>query len=502
MTMPTGARSTRRQVLMGAAAAAAGRWEPGGRRVSAQERPPLPDVVVLLPGIMGSVLRKDNRDVWALSGGAILSGLRTLGGSVRDLALRGDPPDVDDLGDGITADRIFPDTHLIPGLWKIDGYSRISRFITDTFDARPGRNFFEFPYDWRRDNRVAARRLARLSHGWLKAWRESSGHRDARLVLIAHSMGGLVSRHFLEVLGGWRDTRMLITFGTPYRGSLNALNFLANGIARSLGPFTLVDLSGLVRSFTSVYQLLPIYPCYDPGDGRLRRVAETRGIPHVDATRAASALAFHADIRAAVERNARDAAYAAGRYTLHPIVGTYQPTLQVGRLAGGRVDMSVSYPGERIQGDGTVPEVSATPIEPALLAERHKRVFVAEIHGSLQNSSPMLDHVRGLLAEGAIHWDRFRAPSVASVALVLDDVYSTAEAVRVRARCEDARAPLEAVAVEVPTGREVARRPLRRDGEDMQQADLGPLAEGTYRVRVGGGPGVGSASDVFVVTRP
>jgi hypothetical protein len=31
---------------------------------------PMKDVVVLLPGILGIVLRKDGKDVWAFSGGA------------------------------------------------------------------------------------------------------------------------------------------------------------------------------------------------------------------------------------------------------------------------------------------------------------------------------------------------------------------------------------------------------------------------------------------------
>src|SRR4029434_11089128 len=35
---------------------------------------------------------------------------------------------------------------------------------------------------------------------------------------------------------GWRDCRALITFGTPYRGSANALNYLANGY-KKLGSF-------------------------------------------------------------------------------------------------------------------------------------------------------------------------------------------------------------------------------------------------------------------------
>ena len=48
------------------------------------------------------------------------------------------------------------------------------------------------------------------------------------IAAYVRSMGGLVSRYFLEVLEGWRDARALLTFGTPYRGSLNALDALAS----------------------------------------------------------------------------------------------------------------------------------------------------------------------------------------------------------------------------------------------------------------------------------
>jgi pimeloyl-ACP methyl ester carboxylesterase len=192
-------------------------------------RTPVSDVIVLLPGITGSVLQKDGRDIWALSGGAAVRALTSLGSSIKGLKLDDDNPAADDLGDGIVATRVIADTHLIPGLWKIDGYGRIAKTIRDEFDIQPGVNFFEFPYDWRRDNRVHARRLARESWDWLKQWRERSGNDDAKLVLIAHSMGGLICRHFLEVLDGWKNTRLLLTFGTPYRGSLNALDFIVNG---------------------------------------------------------------------------------------------------------------------------------------------------------------------------------------------------------------------------------------------------------------------------------
>jgi triacylglycerol esterase/lipase EstA (alpha/beta hydrolase family) len=104
---------------------------------------------------------------------------------------------------------------------------QVGEFLRTRFGLVPGQSYFEFPYDWRRDNRAAAHQLAAKSKQWLTGQRQT--YPDAKLVLIAHSMGGLVSWYFLEVLGGWRDTRRLITFGTPYRGSLNAVDFVANG---------------------------------------------------------------------------------------------------------------------------------------------------------------------------------------------------------------------------------------------------------------------------------
>ena len=114
-------------------------------------------------------------------------------------------------------------------------------------------------------------------------------------------MGGLVARYYLEVLEGWRDCRALITFGTPYRGSLNALDFLANGYKRLF-----VDLTEVMRSFPSAHQLLPIYKALRVGDDYVR-VAETKGIPGVELARAQDALAFHREIEAKVteHRNGR-----------------------------------------------------------------------------------------------------------------------------------------------------------------------------------------------------
>ena len=491
---------SRRQFIKTTLVVAAGSLFPGGVAYS-QNLKSLGDVVVLIPGIMGSVLQKNGHDVWALSGPALANGLKTLGESVAELTLRGDSPTTEILGDGVVASRIFPDTHLLPGLWKIDGYSGISKAITDTFDASPGRNYFDFPYDWRRDNRAAARRLQRLASGWLGNWRQTSGNRNAKLILVAHSMGGLVARYFLEVLGGWRDTRMLITFGTPYRGSLNALNFLANGYKKQFGPVTLVDISSLVRSFTSVYQLLPIYPCVDPGTGVLRRVVEINSIPNVDRGRAQAALNFHNEMREANERNVRQSDYIDRGYSLHPVVGTYQPTLQIGRLAGTGLQMFDRHPqAPDVQGDGTVPETSATPIEPDILTKQHIPVYVSEIHGSLQNSAPMLDHVRAVITARGTPQDLFRE-AVNRVAMRLDDLYSTNDDVTFQVGCEDLIAGLTVVLSDAASNGEIRRLTVGGNGATMRTVQVGRLPEGTYRVHAFGGAGVGSATDTFVVIR-
>ena len=215
------------------------------------------DVVVILPGISGSALAKNGTEVWGTAVDTIARAIATRGDSIRSLALGApDDPNIDDLGDGVEATHLIPDVHMIPGLWKIDGYSGLRARLQTALELELNRNLFDFPYDWRRDNRVSGRKLQCLCHSWLQNWRETSGNSDAKLVLVGHSMGGLVARYFLEVLGGWKDTRALITFGTPYRGSLNAVGYLANGYAKSIGPLD-IDLSETLRSFTAVYQLLP-----------------------------------------------------------------------------------------------------------------------------------------------------------------------------------------------------------------------------------------------------
>lgn len=451
------------------------------------------DVVVLLPGIIGSVLARNGKEVWAPSAGALMRALTSGGESILGLRMQGDDPTLDDLGDGVTATRLAPDVTIVPGFWKIDGYGKVSDSIREAFGLELGKNMFEFPYDWRRDIRVAARKLQRESHTWLTNWR-ARGSKDARLILVAHSMGGLVSRYFLEVLGGWESTRALITFGTPYGGSLNALNFLTNGYNKSIGPLSL-DLSPVLSSLTSVYQLLPNYPCVDSGPGKLQLVKEVPALPKVDNNRAIAAFDFHEKIREAQASNRSIPAYQEHGYRTFPILGIEQPTFQSARFRKGKVDILREIGGVDESGDGTVPRISAVPLE---LIKEQRDVYAAEMHGSLQNNDAVLTQVCGIISAMDLP-QRRRAGPPTSLSLYLDDAYSTNEPLKISVRASEARPRLRASVVDAQTGREVADAPLRVQG-DKQTIELDPLSAGLYRVTVSGDPKrVSPVNDVFVV---
>lgn len=81
-------------------------------------------------------------------------------------------------------------------------------------------------------------------------------------------------------------------------------------------------------------------------------------------------------------------------------------------------------------GDGTVPQVSAIPIE---LSGSFNNSFIAERHGSLQNQSQILEDLRNRLELSQFDLGTVRAPQ-AAISLALEDLYLADEAITMRAR--------------------------------------------------------------------
>ncbi len=406
------------------------------------------DIVVVLPGITGSRLQKAGKDVWSMSAGGVGRALATFGGNIRQLAMRGDDPDQEYLDDGVREAGLLPDVHLLPGLWRIDGYSKVCDTLLRQFELVEGANFIRFAYDWRRDNRAHAKRLARESREWLRAWRESSGAADAKLILVCHSMGGLLARYFLECCMGWRDTRMLITFGTPYSGSLNAVDSLVNGWRKSFGPVTLLDLIDTLRTFPAAYQLLPVYQCIDRGDGTLRRLGEIGPLPGMDAGLLANALRFHQEIEEAVARH----------------------------RAG----------------------LSSVPRE--LFESQRNVMYAAFRHSSLQNADPVLTHVHGLLRGTPADPGQFFA-GLARLGLGVGDLHEEQTPIGFQVRCDVAGAAVRGTVLDLRTGMVAARVGIDEVGEDWTFAEIPPLAAGDYRLTIASADAA-PVSDIFTVVGP
>lgn len=396
----------------------------------------LTDMIVIVPGISGSVLEKDGKPCWAFSMAGLWELARSWGGSLKSLALTEDPRSRKDLEDGIKATALISCPSLIAGFYKTDGYTkllkRIAQFFEITMIDMPSSNLLTFPYDWRRDNRVSADKLQTFINTYLPAWRAASSNPKAKVVFIAHSMGGLVARYYLEVLGGWEDCRALLTLGTPFLGSPQAIGYLSNGY--HLGGF---DLTSIMRSFTSMYQLLPTYPCISKS-GTVSKVHEINNIPGIDNNKALDASNFHKEIEDAVSTNNNIIRYQKEKYVLQPIIGVHQLTTQLADISTGNMQMlnTITLGGTTISdGDGTVPRVSAMPKD---IRKEYRGAYFAEKHAYLQSNNDLHTNILAILEDMQTDTSAFRGAKIdaststdkmPALSLILNDAFSEGDVI-------------------------------------------------------------------------
>ncbi|MEY9881212.1 esterase/lipase family protein [Bradyrhizobium sp. USDA 329] len=450
-----------------------------------------PDIVVVVPGLIGSVLSKDGKPLWGTSPGALYRILR--GEAMRQLALTGTDDETDDIGDGIVATALVDNVEILPGLWKQGGYSRLQSGLVDGVGLIPGENYFVFPYDWRRSNRVSARRLAAFVPARLKAWREKSGNAEAKVVFVVHSMGGLVARHYVECLEGWKIARTILSFGTPYKGSGNALGFLCNGFTWKIGPVEAFDGTDALRSFDSVYQLLPTYRFVKEPGQDLKRVFEL-DLPNLDRTRATAAHAFHDEIRVAQEANSRSDEYGRTGPRVRPVIGTEQPTVQSAAWDGRTLTMLMRHDDMDQSGDGTVPRVSALPLE----LDFPVATYVPNTHSALQSDEASFGHMRGVLTESGVDPRTFRAGEAETFSLYVEDAYRAGRPVRIEATASDHLQAIEAQVDRVDESVPSTWITLRPSADGRYRCEV-PLDSGVYRVKLSA-ERFHTVEDVFLVS--
>ncbi|WP_103562013.1 esterase/lipase family protein [Actinomadura rubteroloni] len=310
-------------------------------------RRPMPCLLVVLPGIGGSALRTaDGTVVWGLA--AARNPVRVPGLLV---------PKGADLADPGYRDGIEPYDLLaapIPALTRLAGaYTRLRARLDASYELDPTSNYLEFPYDWRRPAAYNAELLGDAI--------EARRHGDTKVVIVAHSMGGLIARHYLQNDDRAVHCARVITLGTPHRGAVKALGYLVNGVEIKHLPFAV--LAETLRRVPSLYELLPLYPVVaDRRAGvrpRLRRAGNLAAALGLDADLVEHGAAFLRDLNVEHEFARRlDAVAGFGarttpqQATLHSLHAR-----RVLRVSGGTDLLAAHEDG----GDGTVPVVSARP---------------------------------------------------------------------------------------------------------------------------------------------
>jgi pSer/pThr/pTyr-binding forkhead associated (FHA) protein len=202
--------------------------------------------VVFVPGMGGSELHWGRKTIWPNPVGLAMNM------SVMQLP-----------AEEVKARRIVREIVVLPGLFKLERYGRCINFLTKTLGYRKDVDLLEFPYDWRVDLRVAARQLAER----VQAWRAKRLGSRAKIVIVAHSVGGLVSRYWIERLGGKDQVERLIQMGTPNYGLVRSFLTLAGGSGAPLGLMK-EKARSISLSFPALYQVLSTYPAVFDGRGR------------------------------------------------------------------------------------------------------------------------------------------------------------------------------------------------------------------------------------------
>lgn len=222
------------------------------------QRPP----VVVVPGIMGSELWQGSQRVWP---------------NPRLLFTRPDifclPADDPDHGNPLEPRRILGEVTLVPNLIKLEQYDRLGDFLEESLGYERGKDLLEFAYDWRRDVRLSAQRLAETIDGWRVR---------APVVILAHSLGTLVSRFYIEHLGGKSKVGRLLLVGGPASGVPKAITTLLQG--PDLLPMGLLGetLRRVLASFPSAYQILPTDPCLTDQYGQTFALSDAAAWPLAD----------------------------------------------------------------------------------------------------------------------------------------------------------------------------------------------------------------------------
>ncbi len=463
----------------------------------------LTHLVVLVPGIAGSSLAApDGRPVWGFDTATTVRSAMT----AERLAI--DKP--------VVAAGLLPTLGVLH--WSVvPGYDRLTDRIKRALHLADGdltvagarapraaASVVEFPYDFRQDMATSAERLGHVI---------DSVRGDRRVIVMGHSMGGLVARWWWGVLGGHRVCEGLITVGTPHRGAPKAMDWLLNGARLGSGPVESVTRavfstgSEVLRGWPSVYDLLPRYPAIQTVEGQVYP-HQIPDAPHWFTTRASEAYERHL----VLEQACRAAAEESPASQFLAFYSSGHKTWSNAELVGGRVEVSKTDPAWIDTrgwegGDGTVPAISAVPVDREVSV--NERRWSGLHHHALASAPEVVQHLAQFEQPGLGAVRGAPGPQGPWIGLDYDEVIvaDTPSSIWFELNgASDSTARMSATAVvKSPEGRglELGVEPC---GEDRWRVDLPGLGQGMYEftIALDGGNQVDrvSASSALGVVEP
>jgi len=309
--------------------------------------------VIVLHGIMGGELTQFDGDdkslIW-------LSVLHLLEGRFDRLPVNDDGQSAFNLGaTGILARY----------------YAKQIVWLSKDWNVRP------FFFDWRMDIRKSADNLYQSINQWFGT--------ENPVNLVAHSMGGLVSRSYiLRHTDRWNKGGRLVMLGTPNFGSfaIPRLLFGANDILETVAKLDLKhnarDLLHIAKTFHGAYQMLPVRGKLGGLDPLYQ--AATYTVEPVNQALIDQAEAFQKEIAGVIDANRM--VYVAG-YNRRTAADLQDPSL---------LGADEGYFFSR-KGDGTVPHNLG-------LLPNVKTFYVDEEHSKLPTNQKVLNALTELIETG------------------------------------------------------------------------------------------------------
>jgi pimeloyl-ACP methyl ester carboxylesterase len=428
---------------------------------------------MIVPGIMGSELvdAKSGRMIWGIRDPRWYVRAWATGTCLEELRLSED--EIAGRCDRVRAVGLLRFPAFAPLLRGVEPYTRLTRAIREV-TVHPAA-VQEFPYDWRLPIAYNAERLAQAARAHLARWRshpalfQDGRESEANLVIVAHSMGGLLAARMTAIPGATEGIRRIITLGTPFYGSVKAAALLAAG--RGV-PLPRRRLQAIAATMPSIYDLLPAFRCVDAG-------TDAKHLTSYDIETIGGNRALAEEAVARRSGGVPDD----WKHYVH-VVGSNQPTMQSVTLTGGDLAAHqytccpVAGGGiERLDlaGDGTVPRQAAQLAGSQALP-------IAQSHGALAKSDETIILVTDSLL------DATTGPWLGALDLGLGvpDVVLPGTPLRIEVRGADHPRDVTCRIIDTASARLVAVPvPIRADGTVLATAVLpGP---GLFRVEVAGG---------------